>query len=256
MTRRAYVPQPGTIPHKVIAWLAGQSAGETFASAVIADALNVLPAAFSTSMKPALAAGLVKSSRRPGQLSLYWQLGDGKPAEPEAGEPDDDNDPPLIPRQRPRHPVASSVFDLARSSGAASAAAPICDHGATDHDRCAQCAAEISAGADGEVLVGGAAPAVVDAHEHFARTTIDQAKPLSVRDYVRAIDRVAPPDQPPPAPPPPLPRVRAGTAPYRFGIFNDGEFVQEKGGQRIVIDRDELERLIAFIERMHGEEAA
>ena len=154
-------------------------------------------------------------------------------------------------------------------------ARPTCDHGATD-DRCAQCAADIRAGsADGEpILVGGAAPAVDDAHEHFARSTIDQAaplpstpatkpevkaitsteRPLSVREYIRSIEGAVPPDPPPPAPPTPMPRVRAGTAPARWGIFSDGELHIEKAGQRIVLERAELEAFVAFLERM-GEPA-
>ena len=154
-----------------------------------------------------------------------------------------------------------------------------CDHGVSDGDRCAQCASEISAGAasDEPILVGGAAPAVADAHEHFARATIDQAaplpstpaarpevkpitsteRPLSVREHVRSIEGAVPPDPRPPAPPAPgapLPRVRAGTAPARWGIFSDGELHIEKAGQRIVLERAELEAFVAFLERM-GEPA-
>lgn len=54
-----------------------------------------------------------------------------------------------------------------------------CDHGTPDDERCPQCAAEIRAGESGEsILVGGAAPAVDDAHEHFHRVTIDEAPVL------------------------------------------------------------------------------
>lgn len=48
----------------------------------------------------------------------------------------------------------------------------------------------------------------------------------------------------------PLPRVRAGTAPFRCGVFSDGELHLQKAGQSIVLERVEFETLVHFLERM------
>jgi hypothetical protein len=87
-----YTPQPGTIPHRVIAWLRRQPVGEEFAGPVIADKLDLAESGgLVACMAAAVRAGLVTSRKRPGERMLYWSLGDGKalpkPAEDEPDEP-------------------------------------------------------------------------------------------------------------------------------------------------------------------------
>jgi hypothetical protein len=85
-----YTPQPGTIPHRVIAWLQRQPVGSDFSTAEIADALNIEISGGSLSpfMQGAVKAGVV-STRKDGRL-IRWSLGDGKPLpEPEDRELDE-----------------------------------------------------------------------------------------------------------------------------------------------------------------------
>lgn len=280
MTRAAYTPQPGTIPHKVITHLRTLPAGTELTTAVLAESI-----AFDTSMnlfsylRAAVDGGALKTSKKNGERWVWWSLGDGKPVTPPSIDDGESNDDDQAARKPPsKITAANSVFALPFSNGAP--LKPARNGKGDDIDvvrRKHNGVIEMEPPAPAPAaLAWTAPPGGLDAHEHFARTTIDQAQPIgskqgakpevkpitsteprcNVREYVKAIDRVVPADPPPPAPAAPLPRVRAGTTPYRFGIFNDGEFVQEKGGVRIVIDRDELEQLVRFLDRMRGEEAA
>jgi hypothetical protein len=72
-----YTPQPGTIPHRAIAFLEKQPPGTDLAAAVICEDLGVDTNSFSVRMKLAREAGLVRT-RKEGRL-LFWGLGDGTP---------------------------------------------------------------------------------------------------------------------------------------------------------------------------------
>lgn len=79
----SYTPQPGTVPHRAIAYLEKQPAGTEFSTAALCEELGVDTDGFSTSMGLARKAGLVRA-RKEGRL-LFWSLGEGQPEE---------NDPP------------------------------------------------------------------------------------------------------------------------------------------------------------------
>lgn len=108
----SYTPLQGTIPARAIAHLKTLPAGTKMATGALCDALGQGDAnAFRTCMQKAIAAGLVKAQKQPGQLTLYWSLGDGKQAPPPSHEPEDDEPP------RPARPSAwafppRTVFDL------------------------------------------------------------------------------------------------------------------------------------------------
>ncbi len=84
---KPYVPQPSTIPHRVVEHLKRQPPGTTIASAPLADELGITPSAIVPCMASAVHHGAVKRDRRNG--IIYWSLGDGVPAPaPEDDDPD------------------------------------------------------------------------------------------------------------------------------------------------------------------------
>jgi hypothetical protein len=88
----SYEPQPGTIPHRVIAWLKEAERlepGKEFPAVVICECLDIELAGFSSCMDRARVAGLVRARRPdPAFRNLVWSLGDGK-AMPAAEDPED-----------------------------------------------------------------------------------------------------------------------------------------------------------------------
>lgn len=80
----SYIPQPGTIPARVVAWLQQQPAGAQVATGVLCDTLDIDVSLLGGSMQPAIRHGLVTSSKREGRL--YWGLATD-PAEPQ--QPDE-----------------------------------------------------------------------------------------------------------------------------------------------------------------------
>jgi hypothetical protein len=101
-------PQPGTVPFRALAWLRENSDGKPVSTAVICDALGVDSNGFSTSMKPAVKAGLVKGEQLRGFGHAYfWTL----EAEPEQHAEDDEADDhapasaaDIVPRPGPLFP--------------------------------------------------------------------------------------------------------------------------------------------------------
>lgn len=76
-----YAPQPGTIAAKVIEYLRTQPPGAVIASAPLLEAIG--HSDISAGLKPfverAVAEGLIKIEKRPGDRLAYWRLGDGVP---------------------------------------------------------------------------------------------------------------------------------------------------------------------------------
>jgi hypothetical protein len=91
----SYEPQPGTIPHRVIAWLRKHPTQEP-STAELAEAVSCDPAGMASCMAPAVSAGLVKRSKVAGFRTLWWSLGDGKPLPKTA---DEDREETLLERK-------------------------------------------------------------------------------------------------------------------------------------------------------------
>lgn len=87
---KPYVPQPGTIPHRVIQYLQRLAPGTGIANAPLADELDIVANSITACMQPALHHGLVKRERIDG--IIHWKLGDGTPA---PAAPDADEDPEM-----------------------------------------------------------------------------------------------------------------------------------------------------------------
>lgn len=89
MTNAAtYTPQPGTIPARVIAYLNQLPPGTELATAVLAEAVEVIPSAVQATLGAPMKHGAVICTKRDG--INYWRLGAGIPAAHlQASEPDD-----------------------------------------------------------------------------------------------------------------------------------------------------------------------
>ena len=62
---KPYVPQPGTIPHRVVEYLRRMQPGECIATAPLADELDVSPSSILPCMGAAVRGGLVKRESTP-----------------------------------------------------------------------------------------------------------------------------------------------------------------------------------------------
>lgn len=88
--RKPYAPQPGTIPAKVVAWLAAHP-GE-HATAVIAEGIGVAPEGLGATLAPALKHGVIGQARREGRVYFWHQ--EQAPQE----QDDDEDDAPMVHR--------------------------------------------------------------------------------------------------------------------------------------------------------------
>lgn len=79
----AYEPQPGTIPHRAVAWLRAMenlSPDRWYTTPELCAALDLETPGFTAYMQPCRAHGTVQTQQRPdtGKL-LWWRIGDGTP---------------------------------------------------------------------------------------------------------------------------------------------------------------------------------
>ena len=103
-----YIPQPGTVPYRVITWLKLQPTGAEFPSAVIAEELGILAAHIPSSLEAPVKHGVI-AKRKEGALIL-WSLGNGIPQrKPADYEPDVPLDqlPPI--KRRPERQKAAQI---------------------------------------------------------------------------------------------------------------------------------------------------
>jgi len=113
-TTTIWEPQPGTVPFRAINWLRRHGAGKPVATAVICDALGIDPNGFSTSMKPAIRAGVVSSQALRGFGHAYfWSLEGAQPPAAD-GDDSDDGEPArsaadIQPRPGPLFPGVTTV---------------------------------------------------------------------------------------------------------------------------------------------------
>lgn len=201
----SYEPRPDSIAFRALAHMELLHKGSEIPSGTLATALGIEKTSLFACLEAAVKARAIFRRQKGGhsRSPVFWSLVDHSTKEVTKVQPPAAVSP--IRLNAPRHEASSEAAQLEGKEvgeGHAdrrppadgldidqvhrtrdnliemepvAALAPTCDHGSTDH-RCKQCAADIRAGV-GEILVGGAAPAV-DAHEHFARTTIDEAKLL------------------------------------------------------------------------------
>lgn len=105
---KPYIPQPGTIPHKVIEHLKALPAGTEMSTAVLADVIGQPRNSMAACLNSPRNNGALKSRRAENGV-FFWSLGDGNPLPPpEDHEPDE-------PLRRPAPavvPKPASPFDL------------------------------------------------------------------------------------------------------------------------------------------------
>ena len=86
---RHYKTQPGTLQHRVMAYLRAHAPGAEFSTVQLCDALDADPTGFATAMLHARRAGMLKYRPAPQQgRVLMWSLGDGTPEKSPAADYD------------------------------------------------------------------------------------------------------------------------------------------------------------------------
>lgn len=96
---KPYETQPGTVPHKVLAYLQRHMmSGAELSTAELADAVDADRNALQSQLATAVRHGAITKSKRNG--IAYWSLGDGKPRAP-------------LHEQEPDEPLATATPDPA-----------------------------------------------------------------------------------------------------------------------------------------------
>jgi len=84
-----YKTQPGTIPHRAVAYLRTLPPGTQKSTAELAHAIDADPETIVFTMRPARDAGMVNAEYVPGdKRRLYWSLGNGLQQPTPAEQPD------------------------------------------------------------------------------------------------------------------------------------------------------------------------
>lgn len=86
-----YVPQPGTIPARVIAYFQAQPAGTELSTAALADTLDLQLSSLASCLEFAVKHDVLIREKRDGRL--YWRLGAGAPAAAPIDDDEVDDDP-------------------------------------------------------------------------------------------------------------------------------------------------------------------
>lgn len=99
----AYIPQPGTIPARALAWFDDQPPNAEVTTGVLAEALGQPMASIITSLETAVQKGMLRREKRDGRL--FWRRGTAiEPmlgyhgALPVSGDVDDADDDPIVQR--------------------------------------------------------------------------------------------------------------------------------------------------------------
>lgn len=87
-----YIPQPGTVPHRIINWLKLQPIGAEFSSAVLAEELGIEQSHIGPCLQAPMRHGAI-TARKDGRLMMF-SLGAGIPL---CNGPDHELDEPLLP---------------------------------------------------------------------------------------------------------------------------------------------------------------
>lgn len=111
----AYVPQPGTIAARVLAWFADQAPELEASSGVIAEALDQPIAAVITALDPVFEHGLIAREKREGRL--YWSVSHSRLRSLGArlavtADDDDIDDAPIVQRTVPARRGGVSLLDV------------------------------------------------------------------------------------------------------------------------------------------------
>lgn len=212
----AYVPQPGTIPARAVDYLRTLAAGIEVPTAVLGEALDQPSSTIYVCLEAAVNSGLVRKRRKDGERFMLWSIGDGVPisrARPVDDEPDD-------------HPIEQRIVPAATAAADDPMPGVNID---TAHAKPAR-------------KKPGRKPGAKTARSYTAL-------PPDSKAYIAAIEKTVPADRAPSREISAIVQV-AAPADFRCGIFTDGELHLEKGGERIVLERFEFEKLVSFLERM------
>ena len=87
-----YIPQPGTVPHRIINWLKLQPIGNEYSSAVLAEELGIEQSHIGPCLQAPMRHGAI-TARKDGRLMMFG-LGAGIPL---CAGPDHELDEPLLP---------------------------------------------------------------------------------------------------------------------------------------------------------------
>lgn len=131
-----YVPQPGTIAARVLAWFADQAPDAEFTTGVIAAAMDQPMAFIVTALEPVFEHGLIAREKRDGRM--YWSVSHRRLrslSAPAAVSADDDDFPfvqrvvpaAAAPRSAPSHEAVMTKPDTPPQAKKPRAAAPAFD---------------------------------------------------------------------------------------------------------------------------------
>lgn len=214
----SYIPQPGTLPARVVAHLQGLPPGTELATGVLADALDVDTRGFTPNLEYAVRGGLLTREKRDGRL--YWGLGTGERIVRESidGEPDDD---PIVQRVIPASaalPAAEAVKKLPKQR-------------------------TVPAKATGVSLV--------DMPAWVAPVPAPVPEPKKRGPKPRA--KLAPPPSAAPARAITPYKPKPGPAKLRVALWSDGQLQIQRGDfELILLAADETRQLVHYLERMGG----
>lgn len=228
----SWAPTPGTIPAQAVDHLRKQPLGTRLSTAALAEAIGHDARSLAAYLSVPRDMGWLVSGQVKGERFNEWWLGHGALGYP----------PPTTPLKRlivdaqlaPKPSIQEAKPEAPRLAPDRKPAPTVVD----DESLCR--ALETRREAERHTLhpdplpFGGqpcAAPG----------TTLEIGR-AGVQEALQAIVEA-----------PVLPRARAGTAPARWGIFSDGEFVITKGDQKVELERPEFETLLAFLSRTCGE---
>lgn len=99
-----YEAQPGTIPHRVIAFLKMHPEGTEFSTAELSEAIGHEGANLNGCCRHVVEAGALQARKREGEgRVVYWSLGDGIPKRKD--EPEEPEKPRAPVKPPPAHPL-------------------------------------------------------------------------------------------------------------------------------------------------------
>jgi hypothetical protein len=107
-----YQTQPGTLPHRAVAFFKTKPEGFELSTVELADALDFDQLALVPCLINPRKHGVLRARVKPGSKSLLWSLGDGTPeAKPHDYEPDPPmRDPTVVPAKKAKRGEARGLL--------------------------------------------------------------------------------------------------------------------------------------------------
>lgn len=236
-----YEPQAGTLVASAVKHLRSLKPGVKISTSALCEAIGQPSAALVPSMQTARNHGMVKAEYQgDNRRTLYWSIGDGKPATAaaiEGEEPDEEDARPKDPPPPP--PISSrSVFDAAQAQIRTADVTPDAPRTAEDW--------MLAAAAGAEVPV----PAPIWPAYREPETAEIPPPPDAATEAAQVAGKSelaeGHADQRPP---------RDGVV--RFALWSDGKLqIVIEGAAPVVLAREETKALIDYLDVMHGREVA